>query len=156
MYDLRISWRGTLYQYLEKHFKGLMRKDIYSRRLGMVLRVYCFEFNSNVNIIVSFYSSYQFTFSDFGLSIFSLGVILFHVTPKFPGNLNEEYVNLYTECRDEDPNKRPLCENVYRGWSNKWVKRELGKVFILVLVSIIVLWRIIKIKPKKYTALRIQ
>src|SRR5438128_1289664 len=26
----------------------------------------------------------------------------------------EEYINLYSECWDEDPDKRPSCENVYK------------------------------------------
>src|SRR6185312_12461199 len=69
--------------------------------------------------------------------IFSLGVILWEISSgkvpcgghievvdiivyrlngsrdlPFPG-APEEYVNLYSECWDEDPNKRPSCETVY-------------------------------------------
>jgi len=70
--------------------------------------------------------------------IFSLGVILWEISsgqmpcegrteiapiivyrlegsrdPPFSGT-PEEYVNLYSECWNEDPSKRPFCENVYK------------------------------------------
>src|SRR6185436_12633250 len=35
----------------------------------------------------------------------------------FPGT-SEEYINLYSECWDEDPNKRPWCTNVYMRLDN--------------------------------------
>ena len=71
--------------------------------------------------------------------IFSLGVILWEISsgrvpceglneavaiimyrlegagardPPFPGT-PEDYINLYSECWDEDPNKRPSCAHVY-------------------------------------------
>src|SRR6185312_9719847 len=70
--------------------------------------------------------------------IFSLGVILWEISSgkvpcgehievvdiivyrldgsrdlPFPGT-PEEYVNIYSECWDEDPNQRPCCETVYK------------------------------------------
>ena len=69
--------------------------------------------------------------------IFSLGVILWEISSgkspygeltepmqicvyrlkgsrdsPFPGT-PEEYINLYSDCWDEDPNKRPLCANIH-------------------------------------------
>ena len=70
--------------------------------------------------------------------IFSLGVVLWEISskqapcegvnqtyqvilyrlngsrdPPFPGT-PQEYIKLYSACWDEDPSKRPLCENIYK------------------------------------------
>ncbi|CAG8580605.1 4171_t:CDS:2 [Paraglomus occultum] len=37
--------------------------------------------------------------------------------PPFPGT-PEDYINLYSECWDEDPDKRPSCANVYERLKN--------------------------------------
>src|SRR6185312_4177809 len=83
--------------------------------------------------------------------IFSLGVILWEISSgkipcgglteplqifmyrltgsrdsPFPGT-SEEYISLYSTCWDEDPNKRPLCAEVYERLNNCYRMDGLNK-----------------------------